>query len=165
VLHLGLGGLEDAERADVAGSLGEHHVAGVEEEPGEQVERLLAADGHHHVVGGRAVNAGEGHHLADPFAELDRALADAVLQARGALLGGESAEHLAHRVERECADVGRAAGERHDLGTTCHGEECADLGGGHATHPPRVPIGVVVLGCAGHAALTSFIRKPEADPC
>ena len=44
--HLGLGGLEDAERADITRALGEHHVARVEEEAGQQVERLLSLSEH-----------------------------------------------------------------------------------------------------------------------
>lgn len=44
-------GLEDPEGADVAGGLGHHHVARVDEDPGDQVEGLLRAGGDDDVIG------------------------------------------------------------------------------------------------------------------
>ena len=46
-----LGGLEDAERADVGGPLGEDDVTGVAEDAGDQVEALLRADGDDDLAG------------------------------------------------------------------------------------------------------------------
>ena len=71
VHDFGLGGLEHPESADVARAFGEHHVAWVEEDPCDQVECLLATDGHDDIVGGGAVgdvDPGQGHDFADPLA-------------------------------------------------------------------------------------------------
>ena len=47
-------------------------------------------------------------------------------------LGDQLADHLADGVERERGHVGRAAGQRDDLGPGGHGEQGPDLGGDHA---------------------------------
>jgi hypothetical protein len=104
VLDVGLRGLEDAERSDVGGAFGQHDVARVQEESGDQVERLLAADGDHDIIRRGAtggVDAGVGHHLTDPLAQLRGALAEAVLQGGGAVFGGDPAQHLADSVQRK----------------------------------------------------------------
>ena len=151
---LRLRGLEHAERADVGRALGEHHVARVEEEPGDQVEGLLAADGDDDVVrrGAAAASMPESAITSQIRSRSSRVpWPMPYCRVVGAVLGGEPAEHLADRVERQRGDVRGAAGERDDLGTAGDGEQCSDLRGGHAAHPPGVPVGVVVERRAGHA--------------
>jgi hypothetical protein len=58
---------EDAERPDVRGGLADHDVAWVAEHPGDQVDGLLAADGHDDVVRVR-LDTLERHHVADLLA-------------------------------------------------------------------------------------------------
>ena len=53
VVDLGLVRPEDHHRGDVARALGEHDVAGVEEELAEELERVLRSGGDHDVVGAR----------------------------------------------------------------------------------------------------------------
>ena len=50
VHDVGLVGREGAEGAHVGRRLDQHHVAGVDEDPGHQVEGLLGADGDHDLV-------------------------------------------------------------------------------------------------------------------
>ena len=58
-----------------------HHVAGVAEDPGDQVDGLLGADRDHDVVG-VGLDALEPHHVADLLAQRRVALAGAVLHRR-----------------------------------------------------------------------------------
>jgi hypothetical protein len=51
VTHLGLVGAEGTERTDVRRRLGQHDVARVHEDAGHQIECLLRAGGHDHLVG------------------------------------------------------------------------------------------------------------------
>ena len=165
--HVGLRRLEDAERADVARPFGEHHVAGIEEDAGHQIERLLAADGHHHVVGrrtGGSVDPGQRHDLADPLPQRQVALPAGVLQRGRALLAAELGHHLADRVEWECCDEGSATGERDHLGPRRHGEQSPDLGRGHAAHSLGVPIGIVVERRPGHDGLASVALDTGSVP-
>ena len=167
VHHVGLGRLEDAERADVARPLGEYHVARVEEHPGHQVERLLAADGHHHVVGrgaGGRVDPGQRHDLADPLAQRQVALAAGVLQGGRALLATEFGHHLPDGVERESCDERSATGERNHLGPGGHGEQGPDLRGRHAAHPLGVPIRIVVERRPGHVGYPPWRWSGVAPP-
>ena len=71
-------GPEDPERTDVARRLAEHHIAGIAEDPGDQIQALLRADGHRHVIGMRA-DPLELHHLADRLTDRRLALAGSVL--------------------------------------------------------------------------------------
>jgi hypothetical protein len=154
--HVRLCGLKDSERSDVARPLGEYDVARVEEDPGYQVDRLLAADRDHDVVGrgaGRRVDPGQRHDLADAFAQRQIALTAGVLERRGALFAAELRHHLADRVERQGRDERGTTGERDDLGPAGHGEERADLRGGHPADPMSVPIGVIVERRPGHLPL------------
>ena len=88
VHHVALVGLEDAQRADVRRRLADHHVAGVAEDPGDQVDRLLRADGDHDVVGVR-LDALQAHHVGDLLAQLGDALARAVLHRLGTVVGDQ----------------------------------------------------------------------------
>ena len=72
------------------------------------------------------------HDVADPLAQPGVALRGAVLQRHLAAAGDQLADHLADGVERERGHVGRAAGQRDDLGPGGHGEQGPDLGGDHA---------------------------------
>ena len=78
VRDLALERAEHPERPDVAGRLAEHDVARVAEDAGDQVERLLRADGDGDVVGVRG-DALQAHHLADRLADLLLALPGPVL--------------------------------------------------------------------------------------
>ena len=138
------------ERADVARRLREHDVAGVEEDAGDQVERLLAADGDHHVVR-RAGDADQRHHVADLLAQPRIALAGAVVQRDGALVSDQLVEQRADRVERQGGGVRRAAGEAHHLRAARDGEESSDLRCGHAPGAERVTTGIRVERCRRHA--------------
>jgi len=92
------------QRAHVGGSLDQHHVARVDEDPGHQVQGLLRADGDHDLVGVSADLLGR-HHVADPLPQSRVALRGAVLQRGRALAGDQLADHLAHDVERERGNV------------------------------------------------------------
>ena len=140
VHDLGLVGREGPERADVRRRLGDDHVAGVAEDPGHQVERLLGADGDDHVVRG-ADDALERHDLADLLAQDRVALAGAVLQRLGAAGGEQVRQQLADRVERQCGRVGHAAGEADDLRAAGHREQRPDLRRRHAGGARGVAVG------------------------
>ncbi len=104
-VHLGvhdvdLIGLEDPECPDIGRRLADDDVAGVAEDAGDQVDRLLGADRHDHVVGVR-LDALEAHDVADLLAQPRVTLAGAVLQGDLALGGDELGERLAHDVHGE----------------------------------------------------------------
>ena len=153
VHDLALVGPEHAERTDVAGGLAQHHVARVAEDPGDQVETLLGADGDGDVVGVRA-DALELHHLADRLPEHRLALAGAVLHGTTAVGDHQIVQGVADHVERQVGDVGHPAGQRDDLRTVGHGEQGADGRGGHAVGASGVPVDVAVQ--PGVAALQAL---------
>lgn len=68
VLDVGLVGGEGVDRGHVRGPLGQHHVAGVDEDFGDEVQCLLGTDGDDHVVR-TGVDLLEGHNLADLLAQ------------------------------------------------------------------------------------------------
>ena len=126
--------LQRPEPADVGRTLGDHDVPGVHEAGGDQLERLLAPDGDDQVVGvGR--DALVAHDLDQLLAQLRAALADPVLQGRGALLAQQPGDHVLDRVEVQGRGVGLAPGERDDLGAGRDGEQRADGGCGQPTDP------------------------------
>ncbi len=141
--HFGLVGGECAERAHVRGALGQHHVAGVDEDPGDQVERLLGADGDDHVVG-PGLDALQAHDVADLLAQVRVALAGAVLQRDRAAPGDQVGDQLADHVEGKSGDVRHAAGERDHLRPRRDGEKSSNLGGDHPGSSCGVPIDVGV---------------------
>ena len=137
---LGLVGREGPERTDVGGGLGDHHVTRVDEDPGHQVQGLLAADRDDDVLGG-GVHALERHDLADQLAQLRVALARAVLQGLGAAGGDQLADELADGVQRQRRQVGHAAGQADHLRTGGDREQGPDLRGGHPVRALGVPVG------------------------
>ena len=143
VHHLALEGLEDAERPDVRRRLADDDVARVAEDPGDQVDGLLRADGDDDVVrvGGDAL---EGHHLADLLAQGRVALAGGVLQGDRAMVRDQLGDGAADDVERQAGDVGHPAGERDHLGARGDGEQGPDLRGRHALGTRGVAVDVAV---------------------
>jgi hypothetical protein len=125
---LALVGVEGAQRADVAGPLGQHDVPGIAEHARDKVERLLGAAGDDDVVG-VGVHLLLGHHLDDLVAHERFALAGAVLHRLGAALGDQPVDGLGEGLPGEVGDVGHAAGERDHLGPVRHGEQ-----GAHGRH-------------------------------
>ena len=129
---VGLVGAEDAERADVAGRLGEHDVPGVDEDPGHEVERLLRPGGDDDVVGVRLRPAAGAITSMILSRRPGSPWPGAVLQRHGAALRHEPGQRLGDDVERKGREVRHAAGQRDHLGPAGDGEQGADLGGGHA---------------------------------
>ena len=82
VVDLRLERLEHDERGDVAGRLGEHDVARVEEDLGDELERVLGPGRDDDVIHARP-DALERHHLEDVLAQPRKALAGAVLERDG----------------------------------------------------------------------------------
>ena len=130
-------GREGAQRPDIGRPLGQHDVAGVDEDPGDQVQRLLRADRDDHLV---RVGADplQCHHVTDALAQAGISLRRHVLQGHGAAVGHELAGHLADSVQRQGGDVGHAARQRHDLGPGSDGEQGPDLGRDHLLGPRGV---------------------------
>jgi hypothetical protein len=138
-----LEGAEHPQRTDVRRGLADHHVAGVAEDACDQVDGLLRPDGDDDVVRVR-VDALQLHHVADLLAQRGHTLAGAVLHRRRAVVLHELVDRPADDVEREARDVGHATGERDHFGPAGHGEEGADLGGGHPLGAGGVPVDIVV---------------------
>jgi hypothetical protein len=110
-LHdLGLVGREHRHGTRVGRSLGDNHVAGVDQGLRDQVEDLLAARRHEHVLVVHA-HALRGHDLGDAGLGLVEALGGPVLERLGARLLGDPLRDRRERVRREGARVGEAAGE------------------------------------------------------
>ena len=158
VHHARLVRAEDAEGADVAGRLGEDHVARIDEQLRHQVEGLLRAGRGDDVVD-RSADALERHDVEDLLPQRGDALAGAVLQGRRAL----RAHHAFHRRDdqllREGGDERHAAGEGDDLGAGGDGEEGSDLGGGEpggSLGVVRVPGVEIVAGPLGDAVRGHF---------
>ena len=128
---LGLVGGEDPQGADIAGRLGKNDIAGVDEDPGHQVERLLRPGGHDNVVR-MCGDPLERHDLKDLLAQRGVALSGAVLQSGEPLRGQHPRDSGSNGIHREGREVRHAAGEGDDLRTRSDGEQSANLGGGHA---------------------------------
>ena len=136
VHDLGLVGGEAAERADVGRALGQHHVARIAEDAGDQVQRHLRADGDHHVVGSARIpssaitsqicSRSTGTPCAEPYCS-------ATCPSRAT----RSATSAASASQRQRGQVRHATGEGHHLGAAGHREQCADLGGRHARRCAR----------------------------
>ena len=134
---------ENAQRTDVRRRLADHHVARIAEHPGDQVDRLLAADRDDDVVR-MGVDALEPHHVADLVAQRRIALTGAVLHRGGAVVDHQVADRAADHVERQTADVRHPARERDHLRPAGDREQGPDLRCGHALGPCCVPVDVVV---------------------
>ena len=65
--HLALGGPKYTQGTDIAGRLAQHHVARIAEDPGHQVQTLLRADGHRHIVR-VGCDSFQPHHFTDGLA-------------------------------------------------------------------------------------------------
>lgn len=70
---------EGTQRADVCRCLGENHISRINEDPRDEVQRLLRANGYHDLVGVR-LDALQGHHFADLLAQSHVTLRGAILQ-------------------------------------------------------------------------------------
>jgi hypothetical protein len=127
----GLVGGEAAERPDVGRAFGEHDVARVAVDAGDEVQCHLRADGDDHVVRVGADTL-QRHHLADLLAQRGHSLRGAVLQRHLALALHEVGDLGRQRAEGQGGEVGHAAGQRDDLGPARHREQGADLRCGHA---------------------------------
>ena len=138
-----LEGLEHAQRPDVRRGLAEHHVAGVAEDPGDQVDRLLGPDRDDHVVG-VGLDALEAHHVGDLFAQRGIALARAVLQRHGSVGRDQVADRVTHDVEGQAGDVGHTSGQGDHLGPGGDREQGPDLGGCHALRAGGIPVDIAV---------------------
>ena len=146
---LGLERPEDDHRGDVAGPFGQHDVAGVEEELGDQLERVLRSGGDDDVVDAR-VDALERHDVEDLLAQPRAALSGAVLQGDGAVLAHRALDGGRDQFLGQGRDERHPTGERDDLGTARDGEQGSDLGRAEsrgALGVVRVPrVEVVALG-------------------
>ena len=133
------GAAEDAERAHVGRAFGEHDVAGVEEDPGHQVERQLQPT---------VTTTSSGDAPRSPPAPSRRRSARAArgrpdrsrTAARSGRASATSRRHLADRVERQRGEVRHAAGEGHHLGPAGHGEQRPDLRRRHPCGTCREPL-------------------------
>jgi hypothetical protein len=67
--HLGAKGLQQSPRRPVAGVLDGHPVAGGQQHPGDEVDRLLGPVGHHDVAGGGLHPAGDADVAGDRLAQ------------------------------------------------------------------------------------------------
>jgi hypothetical protein len=157
VHHVGLVGRERAQGAHVGGRLGQDHITGIDEDPGDQVQGLLGAHRHHHVVGVCA-DALQRHDLADLLAQAHVTLRGAVLQRGGAPLGDQPAHHLTDGFEGQGRDVRRPAGQGDDLRPGGYGEQGANLRGDHAASS----LGVLVEIRINPGPLHPGIRLPCA---
>ena len=149
-------GPEDAEGTDIGGRLDEDDIAGVAEDPGDEIEGHLRSGGHHDVVGVRA-DADLGHHLKDLPAQGRIALTGSVLQRHGPAISDEPGAGLGDRIEGQCGHIRHATGEGDHLGPRRHGEQGPDLRCRHA--PGALGVGIdpgveprTVVAGAGHGA-------------
>ena len=153
VHDLALVGPEHPECTDIAGRFAEHHVTGVAEQPGDQVETLLGTDGDGDVVGVRG-DALQLHDLTDRLPEHRLTLPGAVLHGAATVGDDEVVQGTAHHVERQIGDVGHPPGQGDHLRPVGHGEQGPDDRRGHPVGPGGVPVHVAVQ--AGVAALKAF---------
>ena len=109
------GDLQHAQRAGVGRALDDRGVAGGEQRAHQQVEALLRAAGHQHVIG-RAARAARGEQRRHRLAHAGQAVGRAVLQAGDRHVAQRRVGGLAHAVAVEQLGAGVAAGERHHPG-------------------------------------------------
>ncbi|CPU62865.1 Uncharacterised protein [Mycobacteroides abscessus] len=165
VHDVGLVRPEHAQRPDVARRLRDDHVARVDEDPRDEVERLLRAGRHDDVVG-VALDALEPHDVEDPLAQGLVALTGAVLERRGTARRDEALHGVGDLVEGEAFEVRHAAGERHDLRPVRDREQRSDL---RRPHPVRsLCVGTeprVEAGAAGSGLLRGSRRSSHDPQC
>nr|WP_269189760.1 hypothetical protein [Haloechinothrix halophila] len=91
---------ERGQRSDIRRGLDKHDVARIDDELRDEVQCLLRADGHHHVVrvGGDAFDA---HYVADLFPQPRLALSWPVLQCLAAVIGKDLADQRAEQLGRQ----------------------------------------------------------------
>ncbi|VXC03351.1 conserved hypothetical protein [Exiguobacterium sp. 8A] len=110
VHRLGLVRPEDTDRTDVGRRLGEHDVARIDEQPRDEVERVLRARGDHDVLGAGA-DALEAHDVHDVLAEGTQALSPAVLERHGGVLVHDTVQGARDELPGERGDERHAAGQ------------------------------------------------------
>ena len=146
---LGLERPEDDHGGDVARSLGEDDIAGIEEQLGDQLERVLRSGGHDDVVDAR-MDSLERHDIEDLLSQPRAALARSVLKGDRALLAHRALDGGRDELLGQGRDERHPAGERDHLGSARDGEQGSDLGraeSGGALGIVRVPrVEVVALG-------------------
>ena len=82
----GLAGLEGVDGAQIGRAFQQHHVTGIQEHPGGEIQALLGAGGHQDVVGvGVDVVLGQ-HPLGDLLAQTGMTLGGRILKSRAAVL-------------------------------------------------------------------------------
>ena len=108
-------GAERGEGADVGGRLDRDHVAGIDEDLADEIERLLRAGRDDHVVGvGVDVLLGHQHRRAARASRADP-WPPPYCSATSTVLGEHRARDVGHLIVGERLDERHAAGERHDL--------------------------------------------------
>ena len=113
--HVGFVGAEGRDRTRVGRRVADQDVARVDQDLGDQVDRLLPAGGHRHVhrVDPHALG---GHHFDDLFADQLEPLGRAVLEDLGDRVAGDPVHLGGEGLGREGGGVGQPAGEGDHVG-------------------------------------------------
>src|SRR6266566_904277 len=82
----------------------------------------------------------QGHDLADLLPKAGISMRGAILQRDRTVVGDEPAREVTNYIKWQGRHVGRSAGQRNDLWTSGHGEQCPDLRGDHAACAGRIPV-------------------------
>ncbi len=123
-------GVERGHRPRVGGGLGHDRVARIDERLAHQIDHLLAAGRHDHLV---RIHRGAfgGHHLKDALDSAGHALGRAVLECARRRLGRDLGHQLGVELRRERPRLGQAAGQRDHLGPFGQGHHVAHRRGAH----------------------------------
>jgi hypothetical protein len=106
---------ERGDRAGVAGQLQQHHVAGIEQRPRDEIEPLLRSSGHQQILE-RRDDAARGEQFDERFEQRAQAVRRPVLQQSGIAFGQQPIRDGPIVVPRKAVGTGIARRERDQIG-------------------------------------------------
>ena len=132
--ELGLAGLEGVDGAQIGGAFQQHHITGVQEHAGGEIQTLLRTGGYQDVilVGVDIVLCQ--HTLSDLLAQTGITLGGRVLQRHAAIFLQDGHGGLHHLLDREQLGRGHTTGEGDDIGLCGQLQQLADLGALQQVH-------------------------------
>ena len=135
--ELGFTGLEGVDGAQIGGALQQHHIAGVQEHAGGEIQTLLGTGGHKDVIliGVDVVLCQ--HTLGDLLTQTGIALGGRILQSHAAVFLHNGHGGLHHLLHGKQLGSGHTAGKGDDVGLRGQLQQLADLGTLQQIHSAR----------------------------
>ena len=122
----GLSSLKCVHGAQVRGALQQHHITGVQEHAGGEIQTLLRTGGHENVIGIGLDIVLSQHTISNLLTQAGETLSGRILQSSTATFLQNSHRGFHNLLDREQLGGWHTAGERHDLGTACQLQQLTD---------------------------------------